>query len=140
VEPILHLSIPVHDLESARAFYVDALGCAPGGNISGSAVDVWFYGLQLTLQLRPDEVRSDAQQGVRHFGVTIDPPALDALVARLEDHDVHWITPVTSGLVRGKTAAKLADPSGNVIELKAYDDPRAALGVPPERGARGSSP
>jgi hypothetical protein len=35
-----------------------------------------------------------------------------------------------TGALRGKTGAKIADPSGNVIELKSYDDPSAALGVP----------
>ena len=29
-EPILHLSMPVRDLEEARRFYVDVLGCEPG--------------------------------------------------------------------------------------------------------------
>ena len=129
MEPILHLSIPVHDLDAARSFYVDALGCTPGQDIGASAMDVWFYGLQLTLQVRPDEVLTAEQQGVRHFGVTIDRAALDALVARLEAHDVQWIDRVADG-VRGKVGAKLADPSGNVIELKSYDDPRTALGIP----------
>jgi len=45
----------------------------------------------------------------------------------------------TTGALRGKTSAKLADPSGNVIELKSYDDARAALGVPTQGGARESS-
>jgi hypothetical protein len=138
VEPILHLSIPVHDLDAARAFYVDALGCAPGQAV-GRGMDVWFYGLQLTLQLRPDEVASDAQHSVRHFGATIDHAALDALLARLGEHDVRWISPVASGLVRGKRSAKVADPSGNVIELKSYDDPHSALGITTPDGARGSS-
>jgi extradiol dioxygenase family protein len=139
MEPILHLSIPVRDLESARAFYVDALGCEPGQNIGESAVDVWFYGLQLTLQERPDEVPPDDAPGVRHFGVTLDRAALDALLARLDAYDVRWISRVERGLVRDKIGAKIADPSGNVIELKSYDDPRTALGAPTHTGARESS-
>jgi hypothetical protein len=141
VDPILHLSIPVADLAAAREFYVDALGCTPGQAVGGG-MDVWFYGLQLTLQVRPDEVVSDVRQGVRHFGVTIDRAALDALVARLDGHDVRWLRPVetdATGALRGKTSAKLADPSGNVIELKSYDDARAALGVPTGSGGRESS-
>jgi extradiol dioxygenase family protein len=132
VDPILHLSIPVKDLEAARDFYVDTLGCRLGASgIDG--VDIWFYGLQLTLQPRPDEVLPDDQQGTRHFGVTLDRAELDALMTRLQALPVRWVSPLstdTTGAVRGKTSAKLADPSGNVIEFKSYDDPRAALGTP----------
>jgi extradiol dioxygenase family protein len=42
VAPILHLSLPVRDLDEARAFYVEVLGCAPGRVRDGWA-DVWFY-------------------------------------------------------------------------------------------------
>jgi len=132
VRPILHLSIPVADLDVARRFYVDVLGCEPG-QVAGDGVDVWFHGMQLTLQCRPDEVLADDQQGSRHFGVTLERPALERLLARLEHAPVRWVTPVftdVTGALRGKTAAKVADPSGNVIELKTYDDPFDALGVP----------
>ena len=131
VEPILHLSLPVADLASSRAFYVTTLGCAPG-RVGDGFVDVWFHGLQLTLQERPDQLLADAEQGVRHFGVTLDRPVLDALLERLQAEPVRWVSPVTTdtgGALGGKTSAKVADPSGNVIELKAYADPRAALGL-----------
>ena len=132
MEPILHLSIPVGDLDASREFYVDMLGCAPGHEGPGG-MDVWFYGLQLTLQLQPDQLLSDEAQGVRHFGVTLDRAALEALLARLETFPVRWLSRVstdTTGALRGKTGAKVADPSGNVLELKTYDDPKAALGRP----------
>jgi extradiol dioxygenase family protein len=130
VDPILHLSLPIADLDAARAFYVDALGCSPGQLVDGG-MDVWFYGLQLTLQQPPDQVLPDDQQGARHFGVTLDRAVLDELMARLEGLPVRWINRVstdTVGTFRGKTSARLADPSGNIIELKSYDDAGAALG------------
>jgi extradiol dioxygenase family protein len=118
-------------LAPARAFYVDVLGCAPGRQ-GDDGMDVWFFGLQLTLQLRPDEVVPEGRQGVRHFGVTVDRATLDQLLTRLEASPVRWIEGLstdTVGTFRGKTSAKIADPSGNVIELKSYDDPYAALGL-----------
>jgi uncharacterized protein len=130
VDPILHLSLPVADLDSARAFYVDMLGCPPGQQ-GADGMDIWFFGLQLTLQVRPDEVLPDDKQGTRHFGVTLDRLALDELLTRLQTLPVRWISPVSTdsaGTLRGKTSAKIADPSGNVIEFKTYDDPRAARG------------
>jgi extradiol dioxygenase family protein len=117
---------------AARAFYVDVLGCAPG-QLGDFGMDVWFFGMQLTLQLRPDEVLAEDEQGVRHFGVTLDPATLDELLCRLEASPVQWIERTsrgTVGSVRRKFGAKVADPSGYVIEFKSYDDPEAALGIP----------
>jgi extradiol dioxygenase family protein len=128
VEPILHLSLPVTDLDEARHFYVERLGCE-AGRVGDGWADVWFYGLQLTLQDDPAHVLDE--QGERHFGVTLDAPTLAALVARLEGAgDVRWLDHVTTdfaGTARQQTKAKVIDPSGNVIELKSYADPAAAL-------------
>jgi extradiol dioxygenase family protein len=58
---------------------------------------------------------------------------LDALVDRLDAVPVEWLRPVRtdgSGTAREQRKGKLADPSGNVIEVKAYADPRAALEIP----------
>ena len=117
----------MRDLDEARRFYVDVLGCHPGRLRDGWA-DVDFFGCQLTLQERPDEVLPDP--GTRHFGVTLERAEWDALVARLTAGGVRWLAePSTSyaGTDREQTKAMLADPSGNAIELKAYADPDAAF-------------
>jgi extradiol dioxygenase family protein len=122
--PILHLSLPVKDLAGARAFYVDALGCRLGRHAEGGA-DVWFYGLQLTLQYRPDQVLPDDQRGVRHFGVTLSPDVLADLLAKLEQHPIIWLERVHTdyaGTPKEQTKAKFLDPSGNAIEIKSYAD------------------
>ncbi|MCU1380414.1 MAG: putative dioxygenase of extradiol dioxygenase family [Acidimicrobiales bacterium] len=127
MEPILHLSIPVRDLAEARTFYVDVLGCRPG-RVDDGWLDVWFHGMQVTLQERPDEVLADP--GVRHFGVTLGAEELAHLLDRLAAQPVRWLHPVTTdfaGTSREQTKAKLLDPSGNVIELKSYADPAAAF-------------
>ena len=125
--PKLHLSLPVRDLEQARTFYVDVLGCAPG-RVRGEWADVDFYGCQLTLQERPEEVPETP--GKRHFGLTLDRADWEALVARVERSGARRLEePSTSyaGTDREQTKAYLADPSGNVIELKTYADVEAAL-------------
>lgn len=124
MQPILHLSLPVNDLAEARNFYVEVLGCRLG-RVGSGGTDVWFYGLQLTLQHRPDEVLSDSQRGVRHFGVTLSPDGLADLLAKLDRHPIRWLDPVHtdySGTPKEQTKAKLLDPSGNAIELKCYAD------------------
>ncbi len=130
MQPILHLSLPVRDLHAARDFYVHTLGCQ-AARTRDDFVDVWFYGLQLTLSDRPDEVGEPAP-GARHFGVTLGRDEFDELVARLERDTVQWVVPVTTdhaGQLTEQTKAKIADPSGNVIELKTYRDVHAALEI-----------
>jgi uncharacterized protein len=130
VDPVLHLSIVVADLEEARRFYVDLLGCRPG-RTRADWMDVWFHGMQLTLQCRPEQVLPPVQQGARHFGVTLGADEFAALTGRLRvTPGVDWLVPVTTddpGTALEQTKCKLADPSGNVIEFKTYADPVAAF-------------
>ena len=132
MEPILHLSLPVRDLVETKAFYLETLHCELAREEPG-AIDVWFYGLQLTLHLRPEQVLSPEQRGVRHFGVTLSAQDLAALVTRLEGRDIEWLSALRTdyaGEPREQTKAKILDPSGNVIEIKSYADVSSAFPVP----------
>jgi extradiol dioxygenase family protein len=131
VQPILHLSIPVRDLPEAREFYVEALGCQAARARDGFA-DVWFFGMQLSLQDRPEEVAPSQTGLARHFGVTLGRDEFDEVVSRLKEHGVPWLVPVTTddpGTPVEQTKGKIADPSGNVIEIKTYVDVAAALEI-----------
>jgi extradiol dioxygenase family protein len=130
--PILHLSLPVRDLGEARNFYVDALGCRAARTRDGF-VDVWFYGMQVTLHDRPDLAQPSADGGCRHFGVTLAREEFDDAVARLGARGVSWLDPVSTdhkGSPLEQTKAKITDPSGNVIEIKTYPDVGSALEIP----------
>lgn len=115
----------------ARRFYESALGCRIG-RVRADWIDVWFFGLQLTLHECPEDVAALADQGVRHFGVVLqDRDAFESLVTRIRAADVPWLTeptPHTGAVLSGKVGGKLADPSGNVIEIKYYEDPSEFLG------------
>jgi extradiol dioxygenase family protein len=144
MQPILHLSLPVRDIEEARDFYVGSLGCQAARR-RDDFVDVWFFGLQLTLHDRPDEVTAFVPGGSRHFGVTLGRDEFDQLVERLQKSSVQWLVPVTTddaGLLTEQTKAKIVDPSGNVIEVKTYHDVESALEISthsyPEAVARGN--
>jgi extradiol dioxygenase family protein len=133
MDPILHLSLPVRDLAAARAFYVDVLGCEPG-RVRDGWIDVWFYGMQVTLHEEPGLVSAPDARAVRHFGVTLAADELAALVQRLATQtivpSIEWLRPLTTdhaGTARAQTKAMIADPSGNAIELKTYADPAAAF-------------
>ena len=130
-DTFLHLSLPVLDLDDSLAFYVDVLQCTPGRHRPEQGfADVWFYGMQLTLQEQPDQVLAAEAQGARHFGAALPPDELEAVLARLDRSSVTWFarpTVDTEGRLNGKTSAKFADPSGNVIELKSYPGGRADI-------------
>ena len=123
--PVLHLSLAVGDLHAARAFYEHTLGCRIGRERE-DWFDAWFFGLQLTLQLRPQEVMDVSQQGVRHFGVVLTSlTEFDELVHRVAASGHPWISKPEKHVdaeLNGKLGGKLADPSGNVIEIKFYAD------------------
>ena len=124
-QPVLHLSLPVNDLRAAQDFYENTLGCRIG-RTREDWFDAWFFGLQLTLQLRPLEVIDRSQQGVRHFGVVL--PSLSEfkdLVMRINTTGYQWISEPeqhSDAELSGKIGGKLADPSGNVIEIKYYEN------------------
>ncbi len=65
---LFHLAFPVSDLEKAKRFYVDGLGCSLGRQ-SASAVTLEFKGHQLVAHLATDPPES--QKGIypRHFGL-----------------------------------------------------------------------
>ncbi len=133
MQPILHLSLPVRDLDEARRFYVGTLGCTAARAREGFQ-DIWFYGMQVTLHERPDEVAVSPAGSVRHFGVTLERGDFDVVTAHLAECGVQWVAPVSTddeGEPTEQTKAKVADPSGNVIELKTYADVAAALETAP---------
>ena len=124
-QPVLHLSLPVNDLRAARDFYEHTLGCRIG-RTREDWFDAWFFGLQLTLQLRPLEVMDISQQGVRHFGVVLPSQSeFNDLVKRIHASGCQWISKPenhTDAELSGKLGGKLADPSGNIIEIKYYEN------------------
>ena len=125
-----HLSIAVTDLDTARKFYVDVLG-ARVGRVNEQWVDILIWGHQITLHQQPHEVPPRGERGVRHFGVVLPWEEWASLGKRL---DAHLLSPPTvkhEGTQQEQGKFYLEDPSGNVIEIKAYRDFDAVFGVDP---------
>ena len=122
--PIFHLSFPVHDLDEAIAFYSTLGGVVGRREIAWA--DVALFGAQLTLHHVPEDVLRPMPRS-RHFGATLPWQDWEQLVARLggfvESPRVDY-----QGTDREQAKAMIADPSGNLIELKAYRQPAAVLG------------
>ncbi len=128
---IFHLSIPVSDLTSAKEFYVDVLG-ATVGRENEEWLDILLWGHQITLHRGPEDVLPLAKQGSRHFGVILPWAEWEREAARIESSGVGVIEPPAikfAGTEDEQGKLYLHDPSGNVIELKAYRNLQRTLGL-----------
>lgn len=123
--PIFHLSFPVRDLEEGLSYYARTFGGIPGRRAQAWA-DIALFGAQLTLQQMPGDVL-DPMPRSRHFGATLGWNEWKTLVATLSD----FVEPPRidlQGTESEQAKAMVQDPSGNLIELKAYRHPDAVLG------------
>ena len=56
-DPIFHVALAVDDIQAARTFYLDTLGCRERSDTSGADFSVInFHGAQLVLIEAPDQV------------------------------------------------------------------------------------
>jgi hypothetical protein len=128
MHPIFHLSVPVRDLDEAVAFYREQLG-AEIGRRTDSFSDALVFGAQITLQNDPGSVTAPMPR-TRHFGATLSWSEWEAVVARFEGSDLLVEKPAVS--YRGEPIEQgkmmITDPSGNLIEIKAYRHPEQVLG------------
>lgn len=127
--PIFHLSFPVDDLDEAIAFYASLGGVV--GRRETAWADVALFGAQLTLQHVPQDVIRPMPRS-RHFGATLSWRDWERLVARLGGF-IEGPRVDCPGTDREQGKAMIADPSGNLIELKAYRQPASVLGLLAER-------
>lgn len=130
--PPFHLAFPVHDLVAARAFYGGLLGC-PEGRSSAEWIDFDFFGHQIVAHLAPGRGGDTAVNHVDghgvpvpHFGAVLPMAEWRALAAKLEAAGVDFAIPPTTrfaGLPGEQATMFFRDPSGNALEIKAFDDP-----------------
>ena len=127
--PRFHLAFPVHNLESAREFYVNVLGCDTGRE-SDSWIDFDLYGHQIVAHLSPDDCSPVSTNPVdeddipcRHFGVILEWGEWEVLQNRIKMLKHKF-------LVKPKIRFKskpgeqgtffVNDPSGNALEFKSF--------------------
>ena len=131
-----HLAIQVHDLNQAREFYGNILGCSEGRS-AATWIDFNLYGHQLVCHLNRDmelQTHSNAVDQhdvpVPHFGVVLNMDDWEELAQRLRDQKVNFII---EPYIRfedqpGKQGTMFfSDPSGNAIEFKAFRDIKSEL-------------
>lgn len=126
-----HVAIPVSDLEQARIFYRETLGCSEGRS-AAHWVDFNLFGHQLVIHLAPERVmpqHHNAVDGhdvpVPHYGVVLEWDVWHKFVENLKRKNVVFaIEPYIrfEGQVGEQATTFFYDPSGNALEFKAFKD------------------
>lgn len=135
-----HLAIQVRDINEARTFYTEVLGCNTGRSAE-TWIDLDLYGHQLVCHLNPSigregkiQSHTNAVDGhgvpVPHFGVVLDMADWQQLADRLQQLNIDFIIEPYirfKGEVGEQATLFFMDPSGNAIEFKAFKDINSQL-------------
>ena len=129
---VFHLAYTVTDLDSARRFYGELLGCQEGRS-TDTWVDFNFFGNQLSLHVGEVVKRSktnsevdDISVPIPHFGCVLDWNSFNDLADKLQSKGIKFIVEpnVRFKDLSGEQATMFfEDYSGNAIEFKAYRNP-----------------
>ena len=128
MQSIFHLAFHVRDLDGARRFYGNVLGCAEGRS-TDTWVDFDFFGHQLSLHLGPllQTQRTgrvgDALVPMPHFGLVLALDDWQALAQRLESAGTDFVMKPQlrfEGQPGEQWTMFFVDPSGNPLEVKGF--------------------
>ena len=129
--PRFHLAFPVHDLEEARTFYTDILGCKLGRE-SDKWIDFDLYGHQIVAHFSPEDCINIGTNPVdgdkvppRHFGVILPWPKWEDLCKIIKKKNIAFLIEprIRFKDVSGEQGTFfIKDPSGNALEFKSFRD------------------
>lgn len=124
-----HLAFSVTDLAVTRHFYETILGSTVG-RTSDTWIDFNLFGHQLTAHLCPTQSGDTPTNSVDgksvpipHWGVILEMEQWEVLAETLKKHEIDFvIKPYIrfSGEVGEQATMIFTDPSGNVLEFKAF--------------------
>lgn len=126
---LFHLAFHVRDLDVARQFYGEVMGCTEGRSTS-TWVDFDLFGHQLSLHLgEPFATTCTGQVGdhlvpMPHFGLVLQRADWQRMADRLTHHGVNFVIPPQvrfSGQPGEQWTLFFLDPFGNPIEVKGFE-------------------
>ena len=126
MKPIFHLSLMVSDLDASRRFYETTLN-AEIGRVTETWLDVWLFGVQLTLQQTPAGADLVMPNGKFHLGGALPWDVWLAERDRLSAAGMEFLGAPKINEETRTAKMYFQDPDGYVIELKAYRDVEAQL-------------
>ena len=125
---LFHFSFAVNDLDKARKFYGEMLGCPEGRRLPGRA-DFNFFGHHIVAHLAPGDVVGDAGKKIggalktplRHFGVVMTLEDFQRTADKLQNLGAIFINKPSvtqKGTIREQMLMTVSDDCGNAIEFK----------------------
>jgi extradiol dioxygenase family protein len=125
---LFHFSFAVDDIDRARRFYGELLGCPEGRKLPGRA-DFNFFGHHIVAHLSPQDVVGNegrklgagGKTPLRHFGVVMNLEDFQRTAEKLEAQGAEFINrpAVTQkGTIREQMLMTVSDTCGNAIEFK----------------------
>ena len=128
VDTLFHFSFAINDLDNARKFYGELLGCPEGRKLPGR-VDYNFFGHHIVAHLSPNEVvgesaaklREGGGTPLRHFGVVMPMNVFEETEKKLRQAGVDFILKPEvrqAGTVREQKLMTCRDGCGNAVEFK----------------------
>ena len=128
---LFHLAFPVTDLEEAKRYYVDGLGCALG-RMSSSAITLNLMGNQLVGHLTKAESQSPRSIYPRHFGLVFTAEEdWQAMANRAREKGLQFYHDARRRYVGTRLEHAtffLEDPFHNLLEFKHYTYESAIFG------------
>jgi extradiol dioxygenase family protein len=143
-----HLAFPVRDLEEARVFYLETIGCKQGRE-THNHIDFDMFGHHVVAHLVADETRAAASEfdghevPVPHFGLNLEREQWQQLAERLKRSRCRFREYPHARLV-GQVGEHdtlfVYDPSGNALEFKSFRDPSQVFAIAPHDAAAAPGP
>lgn len=128
MKSLFHFAFNVTDLDAARRFYGDVLGCREGRS-TDTWVDFDFFGHQISLHLgEPFKTAATGHVGDKlvpmpHFGLILEQPEWQAMADRLSAAGTDFVLKPQlrfAGQPGEQWTMFFLDPFGNPIEVKGF--------------------
>ncbi len=126
---LFHFAFNVTNLDTARQFYGDVLGCKEGRS-TATWVDFDFFNHQISLHLgEPFKTAATGRVGevmvpMPHFGLVLELPQWQAMAQRLTQAGTAFVLPPQlrfAGQPGEQWAMFFCDPFGNPLEVKGFE-------------------
>jgi extradiol dioxygenase family protein len=136
---LFHFSFAVDNLDRARNFYGELLGCPEGRKLPGRA-DFNFFGHHIVAHHSADDIVGDKgsklKEGggtpMRHFGVVLPLDQFDQAEKRLAAANADFIVRPQvrqPGTIREQKLMTVRDGCGNAVEFKGLQNPTDVYAV-----------
>lgn len=139
-----HLAILAGDLDTAKQFYCDVLGCRTGNYEEGAWVDIDFWGNELTLHQSENKGHREPHPTdamtvcVPHLGIHLSAQDFEDVKKRVEASAFDYYEKPYRRFKGTKQELEtffIEDPNGNMVEVKTMMNPEILFDVVlPEQG------